>query len=116
MTPSVLPTGGSALTHDQLQSLRGMLHQQRNFRLEQLQQLRRSGARGPLADVEREISDSLAAGARAALRDVLIALRRMDEGVYGRCRDCGTGLAFERLEILPQVTRCLPCGRAADPA
>ncbi len=112
MTPSTLPTGGSALTDEQLDTLRCMLHQQRTFRLDQLQQLRR--ARDTGGDVDREIGASLAAGARSALRDVLLALHRMDEGTYGTCRACAAAIAPARLEILPQVTLCMPCQRAVQ--
>ncbi len=114
MTPSTLPTGGPTLTGDQLETLRCMLHQQRSFRLDQLQQLRRTEEFGAAADVDREITASLAAGARSALRDVLLALRRMDEGTYGTCRECAAAIAPARLEILPQVTLCMSCQRASE--
>jgi DnaK suppressor protein len=104
------------LAPPQLATLRAMLQQQRRFRLDQLTQLRRSGTEGmrQLTDADREVETSLAAGARAALRDVLDALHRMDEGSFGRCRHCDTQLPVERLEILPQVALCMPCQRAAE--
>jgi DnaK suppressor protein len=89
-----------------------MLEQQRRFRTEQLIQLRRTEALGLLEGVDREISTSLISGARAALHDVLEALRRMDTGCYGRCRQCQAQIPHERLEILPQLTLCMPCQRA----
>jgi DnaK suppressor protein len=65
---------------------------------------------------EVEISESLIAGGQAALREVLRALRRMDEGRYGRCQDCGEQLPIERLEVLPQVSQCMACQREAEGA
>lgn len=104
-------------TVDQQADLRGMLEQQRAFRIEQLIQLHGPGAQGklhrPLDDVDQEIVASLAEGARAALRDVQNALWRMDEGRYGRCTCCHDPIGLERLEILPQVALCMPCQRAS---
>jgi DnaK suppressor protein len=103
MTRTTVPDtrGAQALTTSQIDDLRAMLEQQRSFRLDQLRALRQADA--------SEISRSLTIGARAALRDVLDALRRMDEGRYGRCRSCDTRLPIERLEVLPQVGRCMSC-------
>ncbi|HEU5267204.1 MAG TPA: TraR/DksA C4-type zinc finger protein [Jatrophihabitans sp.] len=92
--------------------LREMLEEQRDFRVEQLAQLHRPGARGPLSSTDPEIFRSLASGARAALRDVQAALWRMEEGRYGVCVACGRPVEMIRLEILPQVARCMPCQRA----
>jgi RNA polymerase-binding transcription factor DksA len=43
------------------------------------------------------------------LRDVRAALRRMDDGTYGRCVGCGDQIDVRRLEILPQAACCLVC-------
>ena len=37
------------------------------------------------------------------------ALKRFDEGTYGRCELCGKEIAFERLEALPHATTCVTC-------
>ena len=103
---------GTALGATQLTELRELLEQQRRFRLEQLEQLQTTAAPGELSTGDREITDSLVAGARAALRDVLDALQRMDDGRYGSCRRCGTVLEPARLEVLPQVSLCVTCQRA----
>jgi DnaK suppressor protein len=109
MTQSAMPAArGAQLTQPQIAVLRGMLEQQRRFRLDQLDQLHRSG---PPSDADREISESLVAGARAALRDVVDALQRMEDGRYGVCRRCGTSLSVERLEVVPQVSLCMACQR-----
>ncbi len=92
--------------HDQLQE---MLEQQRDFRLEQLAQLRRREDAHPARGVDREITESLIAGARSALRDVLEALERMAGGRYGACVECGRPVESDRLEVLPQTARCLAC-------
>jgi RNA polymerase-binding transcription factor DksA len=117
MTQSAIrPTagGGSSgtLSAAQLTDLRELLEQQRRFRLEQLEQLQTTETPGALSNGDREITDSLVAGARAALRDVVDALQRMDDGRYGSCRRCGTTLEPARLEVLPQVSLCVTCQRA----
>jgi DnaK suppressor protein len=38
---------------------------------------------------------------------VELALRRLAEGDYGKCIDCGTEIATERLEAIPESVRCL---------
>lgn len=37
------------------------------------------------------------------------ALRRMDEGEYGWCDDCGDDIALARLQLDPAATRCVSC-------
>jgi phage/conjugal plasmid C-4 type zinc finger TraR family protein len=34
------------------------------------------------------------------------------KGAYGRCEDCGNQIAAERLEALPEATRCIGCQSA----
>lgn len=34
------------------------------------------------------------------------ALKRLDDGAYGECIDCGMDIPFERLEALPFALRC----------
>ena len=41
------------------------------------------------------------------LRDIDAALRRMDDGSYGTCDDCGQEIGFPRLEVQPTATRCI---------
>jgi DnaK suppressor protein len=99
-----------------LDQLRAMLEQQRDFRIDQLVALHgvdHGGHPERLEGANREVHDSLVVGALAALQDVQAALQRMDTGHYGTCLDCQAPLELERLEILPQVARCLPCQRAA---
>jgi DnaK suppressor protein len=44
--------------------------------------------------------------------DVLAALKRMDEGVYGKCERCGQAIPFERLEAVPTASLCVSCKQA----
>lgn len=42
------------------------------------------------------------------------ALRRMDQGGYGRCEDCDQGIAEARLEALPYAVTCLGCAEKRE--
>ena len=106
---------GVPLSDERVAGLRGMLEQQRAFRIEQLAQLHRVGAPGPLGSTNQEVFTSLVAGARAALRDVQNALWRIEEGRYGRCTSCGTPVGLARLEVLPQAALCMPCQPRSEP-
>lgn len=37
------------------------------------------------------------------------ALRRLTEGEFGYCEDCGDDIAMARLELDPAATRCISC-------
>ncbi|HJO36168.1 MAG TPA: TraR/DksA family transcriptional regulator [Gammaproteobacteria bacterium] len=37
------------------------------------------------------------------------ALADMASGQYGLCHDCGEPIRFERLQVEPEASRCLPC-------
>jgi DnaK suppressor protein len=59
------------------------------------------------------------------LSDVDAALRRMLEGVYGACAECGEPISLKRLETIPCASHCIGCQefierseaqQAADPA
>ena len=40
---------------------------------------------------------------------VLAALKRLDDGLYGRCLDCGRLVPDGRLEARPEAARCVSC-------
>jgi DnaK suppressor protein len=44
------------------------------------------------------------------------ARERLAEGTYGVCEDCSQKIAPERLEALPEATRCIACQSAWDQA
>jgi DnaK suppressor protein len=104
----------TVLTDAQLSMLRGMLEEQRRFRIEQLA----TATEPQLARTEaaQEVQETILHGARLALREVESALARIAEARYGRCAQCDTMLPIERLEVLPQATLCMPCQRSADAA
>jgi DnaK suppressor protein len=40
---------------------------------------------------------------------VSAALRRIREGSYGSCTDCGVDIPFDRLKVEPEAPRCIEC-------
>ena len=117
--------------------VREILEEQRDFRVEQLSELRRSLATGgsvaaltasgtsgsPVsmsvadsADVDPhgQVAAMLAQAADAALAEIEAALTRLDSGSYGRCESCASPIANERLEILPYARHCVSCQRQSQ--
>jgi DnaK suppressor protein len=43
------------------------------------------------------------------LRDIEAAFRRIKEGEYGVCIDCGDDIGFTRLQAYPTAKRCIVC-------
>ena len=58
---------------------------------------------------ERQHVAALLGQARDQLDSIGAALRRLDEGGYGRCGRCGQPIAPERLAARPTATRCVSC-------
>src|SRR5262249_43951305 len=56
---------------------------------------------------EREKDFSILERVEGELADVEHALRRLDEGTYGRCEACGKPIDDDRLEALPAARFCL---------
>ncbi len=60
-----------------------------------------------------DVLEALDVEGRAALGQLRTAIRRLDDGVYGRCEHCAEPIAPARLEALPEVTTCIDCASAA---
>jgi DnaK suppressor protein len=45
----------------------------------------------------------------AMLRKIEAALKRIDDGSYGHCRDCDEPINPKRLEFDPTALRCIEC-------
>lgn len=45
----------------------------------------------------------------ARRNDIDHALRKLDEGTYGLCENCGTAIGAERLAARPYAVRCRAC-------
>lgn len=62
----------------------------------------------------REFLFELGNGDRRLLKEVVTALRKLDEGGFGECERCGERIAEKRLEALPFARYCIDCQRAIE--
>ena len=60
-----------------------------------------------------EVLEALAAEVSEELKQIAIALNKIDSGDYGICSGCGEDIAKERLEVLPDADLCIKCANAA---
>lgn len=63
---------------------------------------------------EREHEISVAANARASLRQAEHALEQLDAGTYGVCEECGNPIGKLRLQARPRATLCMTCQEKQD--
>ena len=60
-------------------------------------------------DIQDELEFALIQMKAETLNRIDAALRRLDEGTYGRCFECGDDIAATRLRALPFAVRCKDC-------
>jgi RNA polymerase-binding transcription factor DksA len=60
----------------------------------------------------RELNATLLAHEEHLAKEALAALRRIDEGTYGRCEGCGQAIHKARLDAIPFTRFCTPCAEA----
>lgn len=53
-----------------------------------------------VARIDRQVTE---------IRGLEAALRRLDIGVYGVCRECDEEIGYERLQSQPAAERCVTC-------
>lgn len=112
-----------SMDQQQLDSLRSALEGEKASVDRQL-----ADAGAPGENVEVEVDEGFADSAHATAersqslamieqlqehrREIDAALARMDEGVFGKCENCGQEIPFERLEARPAATLCVTCKQA----
>jgi DnaK suppressor protein len=110
---------------DALARLRSRLEQQRQEILDLYKQDLRAGQESADDGTEdivdrannsynRELMFSISDSERQMLFQVEDALRRMDEGVYGRCSNCGRPISLQRLEAVPWARFCIDCQELSE--
>jgi DnaK suppressor protein len=62
----------------------------------------------------RELMFSLSDTERQMVLQIEAALRRMDEGTYGRCANCGNTINMRRLDAVPYARFCIDCQELAE--
>ncbi len=67
-------------------------------------------------DTQDEIQFALIQMKAETLEKIEAALRRLDQGAYGNCFECGNEIAEARLRALPFAVRCRDCEEAREMA
>lgn len=110
---------------DGYQALRERLEKQRQEILDMYKQDIRAGQESADDGTEdivdrannaynRELMFSLSDSERQMVLQIEAALRRMDDGVYGRCANCGNTINMRRLEAVPYARFCIDCQELAE--
>jgi RNA polymerase-binding protein DksA len=60
---------------------------------------------------DRELDYSLEENSEHVLTEIDAALKRIADGTYGQCTNCGKQIPEERLEARPYATLCIDCQR-----
>ena len=63
---------------------------------------------------DRELDYTLEESAEHVLAEIDAALKRIDDGSYGVCTNCGKEIAPERLDARPWATLCIDCQRLRE--
>ena len=67
-------------------------------------------------DIQDELEFALIQMKAETLNRIDAALRRLEEGTYGRCFECGDEIAATRLRALPFAVRCKDCEESREVA
>jgi RNA polymerase-binding protein DksA len=63
---------------------------------------------------DRELDYTLEENSEHVLADIDAALKRIEDGSYGMCTNCGKQIPEERLEARPSATLCIDCRRERE--
>lgn len=113
------------VSQDSFQALRERLLQQRQEIMDMYKQDLRAGQESADDGTEdivdrannaynRELMFSLSDGERNMVLQIEGALKRMEEGSYGRCANCGNPIHILRLEAVPYARFCINCQEMAE--
>ena len=64
--------------------------------------------------MEREVAFTLASREGRFLYHLNEALKRIEDGTYGKCRSCTSEISIARLEAVPHATQCIKCKNAEE--
>lgn len=62
-----------------------------------------------VVDISEDINLRRLAAHRKALHDIDESIRKIEEGSYGICEECGEAIGEKRLSVLPAATLCVIC-------
>ena len=128
---SVHKTPGGEMNRDRYAELTRILEERRREIMDQVQEkirdVRTEGPNNPNqgvldaaesseADIQDEIEFALIQMKAETLHKIEEALRRLEEGTFGYCFECGEEISERRLRALPFAVRCKDCEEARETA
>lgn len=107
------------MTEQQLENLKSQLIEERRAIIAELMDdedilngnMDYVGDSGELAfdNLDKDLVSKISSSQKDTLLNIEKALKKIDEGTYGICGQCGSEIAFERLEVLPYASVCRKC-------
>lgn len=122
-------TPGGDMGRDRYAELRRILEERRREILSEvhgkIRDVRAEGANNPTtgvldaaetseADIQDDIEFALIQMKAETLNKIEEALRRLEEGTFGYCFECGEEISERRLRALPFAVRCKDCEEARE--
>jgi DnaK suppressor protein len=104
---------GGQMTRDRYAELTRILEERRR---EIMDQGVLDAAESSEADIQDEIEFALIQMKAETLHKIEEALRRLEEGTFGYCFECGEEISERRLRALPFAVRCKDCEEARETA
>ena len=94
-----------------------MLHERKAWLEKSLDQIEETLDAPPPKDFEDrateregdEVLESLGTVELNELKQINAALKRVDDGTFGVCVQCGEDISTERLNVIPHAARCRNC-------
>ena len=126
---SVNKTPGGQMNRERYAELKRILEERRREIMNQVQDkirdVRAEGSNSPThgvldaaetseADIQDDIEFALIQMKAETLNKIEEALRRLDEGTFGYCFECGEEISERRLRALPFAVRCKECEEARE--
>jgi len=128
---SLNKTPGGQMDRDRYAELRRILDERRKEILSEvhskIRDVRTEGANSPThgvldaaetseSDIQDDIEFALIQMKAETLNKIEEALRRLEEGTFGYCYECGEEISEKRLRALPFAVRCKDCEEAREMA
>jgi DnaK suppressor protein len=122
-------TPGGTMNRDRYAELKRILEERRREILSEvhgkIRDVRTEGANNPTigvldaaetseADIQDDIEFALIQMKAETLSKIEEALRRLEEGTFGYCFECGEEISERRLRALPFAVRCKDCEEARE--
>jgi RNA polymerase-binding protein DksA len=120
------------LTKEQIKQFRQLLITERAKLADEIKTIAREASTSPrdasgdlsaytvhMADMaadtyDRELSMNLVSSEQEILYQIDDALKRLDEGTFGVCLQCGQPIAMSRLKAVPYASMCITCQRTKE--